>query len=386
MSIDGSPSRMHSLASLPVIGPRVKPIRAWPVAMNTPATFGAQPTTGRPSGVHGRSPHHCDCGVTASIPARYWRAPVMSRSRRLRTRRSLIPENSIVPARRNPPPIGVAATNTSPNTHAFCGHGSGLLTSRWYPLPACMGTCTPARRASRVVQAPAASTTVSASIRSPAAVATAVRAPPRSISSVAFVFGRISAPRRRARSASSTTKRFGSATALWGYRTAPAMPGSNAGSRCASCSASSTSTSTPCRRTRSASRRPASKPFGVRKTSIQPLRLYSHCKSSSATRRSNHSIDARPSAVRMVMQCSSWSCVQARRNCQSQDSSRGSSRGGMYSGLALSKIHLNVCLISPGRGIGGCPRAMMPALPNDAPLLTSPWSSSVTRWPRLARK
>ena len=60
MSTDGLPSRMHSLARRPVMGPNVNPMRAWPVARKTPVGPGAQPTTGSPSAVQGRRPHHSE--------------------------------------------------------------------------------------------------------------------------------------------------------------------------------------------------------------------------------------------------------------------------------------------------------------------------------------
>lgn len=71
MSSDGLPSRMHSLASRPVTGPSVKPMRAWPVATNTPAGPGAQPTTGSPSAVQGRRPHHSETVCVCPMPSRY---------------------------------------------------------------------------------------------------------------------------------------------------------------------------------------------------------------------------------------------------------------------------------------------------------------------------
>ena len=55
-SSDGSPAITWAI-SFPVIGPRLIPIIAWPVAMLRLLKDRVRPMYGSPSGEHGRKPH-----------------------------------------------------------------------------------------------------------------------------------------------------------------------------------------------------------------------------------------------------------------------------------------------------------------------------------------
>src|SRR5262249_59944858 len=58
MSTDGRWPLIKSATILPLIGPRLTPIIAWPVAVVRLLILELRPKYGSPSGLHGRSPHH----------------------------------------------------------------------------------------------------------------------------------------------------------------------------------------------------------------------------------------------------------------------------------------------------------------------------------------
>ena len=95
--------------SCPVMGPSAMPHMPCPPATNTRGAA-VGPTSGRPSGVHGRDPTHSSRRSSRSTPARNGRTASTTAAIRRGSRASPGRRNSIIPATRSRSPKGVQAT------------------------------------------------------------------------------------------------------------------------------------------------------------------------------------------------------------------------------------------------------------------------------------
>ncbi len=90
-------------------------------------TFGASaaPTSGSPSAVTGRDPTHWSCRSSRFTPVTSGRADFTIASIRSTSSGASVGRNSIVPATRSRPLIGVHATRCAAK---YTGHGTGFST------------------------------------------------------------------------------------------------------------------------------------------------------------------------------------------------------------------------------------------------------------------
>src|SRR2546422_5034152 len=132
ISTDGVSPETSSETSFPVIGPRLTPIMAWPEATIRFRQRRVRPTYGRPSGVHGRSPHHGahEAKISGRNVGRYFASErVIPRIRGGLIRRSY-PASSMVPPTRSDDPIGVTATLASCKIIECFGNWGGAASVR----------------------------------------------------------------------------------------------------------------------------------------------------------------------------------------------------------------------------------------------------------------
>ena len=111
--------------SLPVAGPIDMPTMAWPAATTRLSNRRGRPTSGRPSGVHGRRPRQISRSSRLSPPS----MQASAFRRRASTRRRLIersiPASSSVPPNRRNSPIGVTEKRPSAGRRGIVGARAG---------------------------------------------------------------------------------------------------------------------------------------------------------------------------------------------------------------------------------------------------------------------